>query len=269
LARDHFKTIKQEENMDCTSYDISYPRNACELDQNEEYIILKNGLSYEKILLHDYRKLYKFPGLYEEILYRRLQCGSPQMLCGLLSKALDHNGGWNDHLRVLDFGAGNGMAGECLKKGIGCETIVGVDILKQAKEAAFRDRPDLYDDYIVADFMNIEDVKKSKLERYDLNVLMTVAALGYDHISNEAFLKAFDVVSKDAWVVFNIKDRFLSEKDDTGFRETVQSLVQRRLQVFESKRYVHRLSMAYEPLYYIGIVGKKNELRRRKNFSTT
>lgn len=245
--------------MNCSSYDIDFPNNACELDQNEEYIILKDGHTKEKVFLHDYQKFYEIPGLYEEILYKRLQCCSPQTLCDMLRKALDEHGGLNAPLTVLDFGAGNGVAGESLKDEIGCETIVGVDILDQAKEAALRDRPELYDDYFVADFANMEATEKNKLESYDFNALMTVAALGYDHIGTEAFLNAFDMVSEDAWVVFNIKDRFLTEDDDTGFRETVRSLVRDRMRVFESERYVHRMSMADEPLHYVGIVGKKDE----------
>jgi predicted TPR repeat methyltransferase len=249
----------KEDYVDFDNYNITFPRNACDLDQNEEYIILKDGDSKKKVLLHDYRGFYEIPGLYEEVLYQRLKCCSPQMLCTLLNKAMDDHKGRQEPLRVLDFGAGNGAAGENLKEQIGCETIVGVDILDQAKEAALRDRPELYDDYIVADFTGLDAPEKSKLETYDFNALLTVAALGYDHIGTEAFLNAFDMVSEDAWVIFNIKDRFLSEDDTTGFKDTVHSLMQDRLHVLESERYVHRLSIFDEPLHYIGIVGKKNE----------
>jgi predicted TPR repeat methyltransferase len=244
--------------MDLHRYNIDFPKNAG-LDQNEEYIILKDRDSPEKIFLHDYQKFYEIPGLYEEVLYQRLKCCSPQILCTLLDKAMDCHEGRQEPLKVLDFGAGNGVAGETLKEQIGCETIVGVDILDQAKAAALRDRPELYDDYIVADFTDLEVPKKSGLETYDFNALMTVAALGYDHIGTQAFLNAFDMVSEEAWVVFNIKDRFLSQDDTTGFRDTVRSLMQDRLHVLESQRYVHRLSISDEPLHYIGIVGKKNE----------
>jgi hypothetical protein len=151
------------------------------------------------------------------------------------------------------------VAGERLKQNVGCETIVGVDIISEAREAALRDRSELYDDYLVADFTDLDDKEKDILEAYDFNALFSVAALGYDHIGTEAFLNAFDIVSEDAWIAFNIKDRFLSEDDSTGFRETMRDLVQERLQIIEFERYVHRFSISEEPLYYIGVVGKKIE----------
>ena len=245
--------------MDCHTYDIIIPKDSCDLDQDEEYVFLKKGDETEKILLHDYEKVYQIPGLYEEVLYDRLKCCSPQMLCRLMGKAMEDQPVQTDDLRVLDFGAGNGVAGEILKEEIGCETLVGVDILPEAKNAALRNRPDIYDDYLVADFMNLDSAKKETLADYDFNFLLSVAALGYDHIGTQAFLTAFEMVSDDAWVAFNIKDRFLSEEDDTGFKNTIQTLMDDHLDVFESKRYVHRLSVADEELYYVGIVGKKNE----------
>lgn len=244
--------------MDKHCYSIEFPQNTCELDQDEEYIILKDGDVDEKVLLHDYQRFFEVQGLYEEVLYRRLKCKSPQMLCQLIGKAMETCAREKESLRVLDFGAGNGVAGQHLKEEIGCETIVGVDILDEAKEAAYRDRPKLYDDYLIADFTHLDSQKKDKLESYDFNALLSVAALGYDHIGTEAFLNAFDLVSEDAWVAFNIKDRFLSQDDSTGFRETVDLLMQERLCVFESQRYVHRLSISEDPLYYVGIVGRKN-----------
>jgi predicted TPR repeat methyltransferase len=244
--------------MDHDAYEIAFPQNAQDLDQNEEFIILLAEQRYEKVMLHDYQRFFEIPGLYEEV-YKRLQCCSPQMLCGLLNKAMDTRENDTDSLRVLDFGAGNGMAGERLKENVGCETIVGVDIISEAKEAALRDRSELYDDYLVADFTDLDKKEKGILESYDFNTLFSVAALGYDDIGTEAFINAFDIVSDDAWIAFNIKDRFLSEDDSSGFRDTIQDLVQERLHIIESKRYVHRLSICEEPLYYVGVVGKKSE----------
>jgi predicted TPR repeat methyltransferase len=246
--------------MGCHDYDITFPDNACGLDQDEEYIILKEGNGREKVFLHDYQNIYTIPGLYEAVLYKRLKCRSPEMLCTLLGKAMqNHDDHQREPLRVLDFGAGNGVAGQNLKIEFRCKTMVGVDILDEAKEAALRDRPELYDEYMVSDFTDLDSQEKATLEAYNFNTLLSVAALGYDHIGTKAFLNAFDLVSANAWVAFNIKDLFLSNKDSTGFRETIRSLMQDRLHVFELERYVHRLSIAEEPLHYIGVVGKKNE----------
>lgn len=193
-------------------------------------------------------------------MYKRLKCCSPQMLCAMLDKAMESNEEALGPLRVLDFGAGNGVAGDHLKEAFGCETLVGVDIVNEAREAASGDRPDLYDDYLIADSTALNSREKDKLKSYDFNTLLSVAALGYDHIGTEAFVNAFDLVADDAWVAFNIKDRFLGEEDDTGFYEIVEELVRERMQVLESRRYVHRYSITEKPLHYVGIVGIKTEI---------
>ena len=245
--------------MNCHAYEVSFPANACELDQDEEYIILKEGATREKVLLHDYKRFFEVPGLYEEVLYKRLKCCSPKMLCALLDKAMEDSDDTVEPLRVLDFGAGNGVAGDHVKEAFACDTLVGVDIETEARKAAFRDRPDLYDDYLIADFTALDSREKDKLEGYDFNILLSIAALGYDHIGTKAFLNAFELVADDAWVAFNIKDRFLSDEDATGFKETVETLMQDRMQVLESQRYVHRYSITEEPLHYVGIIGKKTQ----------
>lgn len=238
-------------------YDIAYPDDAAQLDQDEEYVTLVSDDENKTILLHDYQQVFEIPGLYEEVLYERLKCSSPRKLCDMFDSALASEKQDNAPLRVLDFGAGNGVAGEQFKTHIGCDTLVGVDILPEARNAALRDRPVLYDDYLVADFTGLEAATREKLTDYKFNTLFSVAALGYDHIGTEAFLNAFDLVSDDAWVAFNIKDRFLSETDSTGFKKTIEVLVEDRLDVLARQRYVHRLSLAGDPLYYVGIVGKK------------
>ncbi len=43
-----------------------------ELRQDEVYFYLWNGDVKEKIRLHDYGRIYKFPGLYEQVVYERL-----------------------------------------------------------------------------------------------------------------------------------------------------------------------------------------------------
>ncbi|OPX39683.1 MAG: hypothetical protein B1H13_09225 [Desulfobacteraceae bacterium 4484_190.3] len=206
-------------------YVIKFPVDEHGLDQDEEFIIMDTGKQSEKIRLHDYKRIYNVPGLYEEALYKRLKCESPQVLCSLLQ----------------------------------CETLVGVDIIPEARKAALRDRPDLYDDYFVVDFNELEEADERQLQKYDFNMLVTIAALGYNHIGAEAFLKAFDFVDDNAWIVFNIKDSFLSEGDDSGFEKTLSTLMDSRLSVLKKNHYCHRLSIANEPLYYYGIVSKKNE----------
>ena len=54
-------------------------------------------------------------------------------------------------LRVLDFGAGNGMEGQELQN-LEVDHVVGADIIPEAMESTLRDRGWAYADYVVADF---------------------------------------------------------------------------------------------------------------------
>lgn len=244
--------------MNCIDYELKYPETECQLDQDEEWIILVSEGRSEKIRLHDYEKFYEVPGLYEEVLYERLQCSSPQVVCTMLKKEMEKSEEASK-LRVLDFGAGNGVVGECLKETIGFETLVGVDIIEGALEATHRDRPGLYDDYYVMDFCELEDKEEEQLKKWDFNALITVAALGYNHISTRAFVNALSLLDDDTWVAFNIKDRFLSEEDDSGFNQVLDDMMSDSLSILQKKRYCHRFSLAGEPLHYYAIVGKKDK----------
>ena len=245
--------------MKCLDYEVKYPKKDCQLDQDEEWITLVAENHTEKIRLHDYEKLYSVPGLYEEVIYEHLQCDSPRVVCSMLKEELEDTGNQTADLRVLDFGAGNGIVGECLDEMIGCDTIVGVDIVEEAQEATVRDRPGIYDDYYVMDLSQLNDHKEKQLAKWDFNALVTVAALGYDHIPTRAFLNAYNLLDDGAWVAFNIKDRFLSEEDDSGYEEILNNMMGDSLTVLQEKCYCHRLSLSGEPLDYYAIVGRKNK----------
>jgi hypothetical protein len=86
-----------------------------------------------------------------------------------------------------------------------------------------------------------------------------LAALGYNHICTSAFVNAFNLLDDETWVAFNIKDRFLSEEDDSGFGQILGAMMDESLSVRQNKRYCHRLSLTGEPLHYNAIVGKKEK----------
>lgn len=241
---------------DC-NLQVAYPGRACMLEQNEEWFDLVTDDRRERIRIHEYDRVYDVPGLYEEVVYNKLQCDSPQVITSLLKETIQHYDESDAPLRVLDFGAGNGIVGECLQEALETETIVGIDIIDEAKKAVKRDRPEIYDDYYVMDLSQADDRDKQKLDRWNFNALVTVAALGFGDIPTQAFVNAFNIVENKSWIVFNIKDRFFSEDDDTGYNETLQQMIGNSLTVYKKHHYCHRLSMAGDPLHYYAIVGRK------------
>jgi predicted TPR repeat methyltransferase len=159
---------------------------------------------------------------------------------------------------VLDVGAGNGIVGEELSA-LEPERIVGLDILAEAQRAARRDRPGVYDEYLVTDLTDLSDDTGESLEAANFNCLVSVATLGFNDISPEAFAAAAEFIDTPGWLAFNLKEDFLDEgEDDTGFGRLIRSLQRAGvIQIDAYRRYRHRLSVTGEPLHYVALVARK------------
>ena len=227
------------------------------MDQDEAFCEVHLDGDWQRFRFHDYDEIYDVPGLYEALFYRRLRCCSPRKVVGLLDQVLHQQADSPDPLRVLDVGAGNGMVGEELVEA-GAQSVVGLDIIPEAKSAVQRDRPWVYDDYRVVDLCDIPEAEEQRLRKLRLNALTCVAALGFGDIPRRAFVTALDIVETDAWLAFNVKEDFLKPGEAAGFTQLIHDLTDRgviRLDCYE--RYQHRLSYRGEPLYYVGVVGRK------------
>ncbi|MEX0717103.1 MAG: methyltransferase domain-containing protein [Planctomycetaceae bacterium] len=237
-------------------FPIRFPGRT-ELDQDEEWCEVEIDGEWRRIRFHDYSDVYRIPGLYETIFYRTLRCNSPSKVAELLRDVLVEHGGDPQDLRVLDLGAGNGMMGEAVQN-LGSRNIVGVDIIEEAAEAARRDRPWVYNDYLVADLTDLDDGEHHSLREAEFNSLTTVAALGFGDIPQAAFYTAYNLVEDGGWIAFNIKEDFLKDEDQSEFSGLISRMTRKGvLQIEAYKRYCHRLNIAGEPLYYISVVGQK------------
>ncbi len=233
------------------------PTDVRELCQDEVYFDVLSEESRQRIRLHDYDQIFAVPGLYEQVVYDRLKCQSPETVVEALRYSVSQSNQGLNELRVLDLGAGNGMAGEELKKQ-GVSRLIGVDIIPEAQAAAERDRPGVYDDYYVMDFCSLSDLERDQLKSWACDCLISVAALGFGDIPAPAFLEAFNTIGKDAWVAFNVKETFLDRSDDSGFSQLIRELIfSEYLDLYRLERYRHRFSIEGEPLYYFALAGKK------------
>lgn len=239
-------------------YELSFPQPSKEgYEQDEEWCEVEIDGERRRIRFHDYHELYAIPGLYEHVFYDHLKCDSPRTVCALLSKDLAESGIDPAELRVLDVGAGNGIVGEELTK-LDVETIVGIDIVDEAAEAAKRDRPGVYDDYLIADLTDLTPKEQRSLDERRFNCLVTVAALGFGDIPPEAFVTAYNMVEPGGRIVFNIKERFIDEGDKSGFQSLIEeALDDGTLELKGEHHYRHRLSLAGNPLNYVAIVAEK------------
>jgi len=233
------------------------PADVRELCQDEVYFYLLDGESRQKFLLHDYDRIFEIPGLYEQVVYERLKCQSPKIVADVLRDSVSQSHQGLNELRVLDLGAGNGIAGEELKSQ-GVSRLVGVDIIPEARAATERDRPGVYDAYYVMDFARLSEDDRDELGSWSLDCLISVAALGFGDIPAQAFLEAFNVIDKDGWVAFNVKETFLDRSDDSGFSQLIRELIfSEYLDLHHLRRYRHRFSIEGHPLYYFALGGKK------------
>lgn len=243
--------------LDLPRHHIEFPPPVDGLDQDEAFFFLANGTGRTKVRFHDYEAIYERKGLYEQLFYDRLKCQSPRKVADVLGQAVRNSHGQPSELRVLDLGAGNGMAGEALA-GFGISRLVGVDIIERAKNATQRDRPGLYDHYYVADFCDLDEERHAELRTWSFNCLVSVAALGFGDIPPKAVATAMSLLEDDGWIAFNIKDTFLDASDTSGFSTMVRELIfSEYLDLYHLERYQHRLSIHGTPLNYFAIVGRK------------
>lgn len=236
---------------------IALPETSVSYEQDSEWCLVEHADGWREIRFHDYADIYSIPGLYERLFYEILQCRSPRVVCAMLMAEMSRAGADPAQLRVLDLGAGNGIMAEELRTA-GVAGVVGVDIIPEARDAAGRDRPDVYEDYHVVDMTALGEQQRTELARHRFTGLTCVAALGFGDIPPAAFREAFNLVADGGWVAFTIKDGFLSDQDTSGFAMLTKSAIaDGRLEVCSSERYQHRVATTGEPVHYRAIIGRK------------
>lgn len=239
------------------SFTIHLPAGE-DLTQDTEWCELEIGGDRRRLRFHDYGELYNVPGLYETLFYDKLECISPRTVCELLGEVLQAQGRDPAELSVIDVGAGNGMVGEALRA-LGVGSVVGVDILPEAKKATERDRPGVYADYRAIDLTAVTATDDEYFRSVGFNCLTTVAALGFGDIPPAAFAQAYNYVRPGGLVAFTIKEDFLQAFDGTGFSRLIRRMLNDGVLADPSaqRRYRHRLAVSGEPLYYVAYVAEK------------
>jgi hypothetical protein len=131
----------------------------------------------EEVLLHDYARVYALPGVYEQIVQEDLGCRSPAQVARMLTDALGAVGRRPASTRVIDIAAGNGVSGEALRDA-GLQVVLGTDIVPEAREAALRDRPAVYDEYLTLDLISLAPEQAAHIRALGADALTCVAPVG-------------------------------------------------------------------------------------------
>src|SRR4051794_9264784 len=155
-------------------------------EQHEEVLTVRwDDGREESMRLHEYERVYAVPGLYEEVVQDRLECASPRVLTDAVTAEGGAAGVAAAELRAFDLGAGNGVVGEELAAR-GVRVVAGADNIDAARDAAARDRPALYVDYLL-DALDDWERTERLIAGHGLNLLTAAGALGRGHIPQPAF----------------------------------------------------------------------------------
>jgi predicted TPR repeat methyltransferase len=182
------------------SFAVRFPPQP-ETDAAGEFFEVELDGAFERMRVQDYERLYAVPGLYEEVVQRRLGCRTPDRMADMLAAAAAQLGREPASVRILDVGAGNGVSGEALAAR-GMRPVVGLDILPAARDAALRDRPGVYDAYLAADLCALAPDEEQLIRDAAPNALACVGAVGAGHLPAEAVAAALELLPADALVTY-------------------------------------------------------------------
>jgi hypothetical protein len=226
-------------------------------DQTDEAIRVRHpsGES-EHFRLHEYTRVYAVPGLYEEVVQARLKCASPRTLADLLLACASSARLQPSDIAVFDLGAGNGVMGEALReRGVG--KLVASDAIAEARDAALRDRPELYAEYLVGDTDDLPQVPEL-IGDHGLNALVAAGALGLGHNSAASFHRLWSHFPADAWFAVSVHID-LAKPGGSDFGDYLAGFEDRDGggEIVLRVPFRHRLTMAGDPITYVAIVARK------------
>jgi SAM-dependent methyltransferase len=213
-----------------------------------------------RVAFHDYAAIYSVPGLYERVFYDELGMCSAAEVVGLYGEALTGEGLGPGEQRVLDLGAGNGIGGEELRA-LGVAHVVGLDLEPAARDAAGRDRPGVYDDFLVGDLGAWSADELADLERRRFTALLAVAAVGAGHVPPATLRRALDLLEPGGLFGFAVTPALLPGSDDaagraTGYPDFLTGLLADEADELGRRTYVHRRQTDGTPHDAVALVGR-------------
>jgi SAM-dependent methyltransferase len=221
-----------------------------------------------RVGFHDYGAIYAVPGLYERVFYDALAMRTLGTVVGLYRETLAAEGLDPAAQRVLDLGAGNGAAGAALREA-GVGFVVGLDLEPAARDAAARDRPGVYDDYVVCDLASWPAERVEALRGHRLTAMVAVAALGAGHVPPDVLARAIDVVEPGGLFAFAVLAELLPGTEDpaglaTGYPAFLAALFgEGGATELARREYVHRQTAGGEPQHAAAFAGRRALAHRR------
>ena len=230
---------------------VAFPQQSVPVGQDAEWCVVSDDGNWREFRFHDYAQIYDVPGLYEKIFLEHLKSRSHVVMAEALVRELQWRQRPLSECRILDLGAGNGHVGAQLHD-LGATQLWGVDVLPEARQAAQRQHPHVYAGYSLVGPELLQD-----LQKFRVNTVICVAALGFGDIAPDLFEKVISALPSGSIVAFNIKEQFLNSLDPSGFNRLFTRLsTQGKLNPLRQWRHFHRYSTWGDPLHYLGVVAE-------------
>jgi hypothetical protein len=229
------------------------------VQQKDEFVEVSCNGESRRIWLHDYDEIYRVQGLYEAIFIDLFKGVSHVLVPDLLQSVIAKEGIDPVELRVLDFGAGVGLAGESLNRH-GVRDLLGIDVTEQGRIATMRDRAGIYRDYIVADMSAPSPDTVEKIRQFAPTSLICVSSLNVIPVT--AWAAVYRAIPINGLVAFNILAGALADTPPASCMNGSNALIRhllnsQQLEVKESLVYRHRLNSAGGDVMYTAVVGRK------------
>ncbi len=192
-----------------------------------------------QLRLHDYAGIYAEPGLYERIFIDELDMRSSYEVAAIFGRTLRQLERDPADQYVLDLGAGNGVGGAALRA-LGVGTVIAVDNEPAAAVAAARDRPGVYEDYVVADLAGPHE----GLRAHRFTAIVALSAIGIGHVPPDALGRALGLLDPGGVYAFAVTPTLLPGSRDeagraSGYPAFLEELLANSTELAR-RTYVHR-----------------------------
>lgn len=209
----------------------------------EEWVEFGPPAARHRVAFHDYAAIYAVPGLYERLFYETLGMRSTAEVVRLYGEVLEAEARDPGAERVVDFGAGNGLGGQALRD-LGIGSLCGVDLEPMARAAAQRDRPAVYDRYLVGDVGAWTTAQLAELSEGQPTAVLALSAVGIGHVPPHVLARVLSILGAGGIYGFAVTPTLLPGSTDaagqaSGYPEFLDSLL-RDTDVLHRSSYVHR-----------------------------
>ena len=231
------------------------PFGAITISPDERWFEFGPPAGRRRVGFHDYEAIYAEPGLYERVFIQELGMRSTFEVARLFGEALRRLDLDPAAQCVLDVGAGNGIGGEALRA-LGIGSVIATDLEPGARKASERDRPGVYEDYLVADLA----LGTGGFTSLGLTAVVAMSAIGPGHVPPEALRQALDLLGPGGLYAFAVMPALLPGSDDesglaTGYPEYLAELLANTEELARAA-YVHRRQADGSPHEAVALVGR-------------